>query len=319
MSKIKHYSLLIIGILIIIAMLYLTGIENFITEVSKANLFLIGTAAFLYLFTFPLRGLVVHLVLGPYKNKANLWESTKTVFVGQFTNMLLPSRLGDIARSIYLKKKCNIPLRIGIPNVILDRLWDLIGIVSIAIISIIINPTLIQTSELGTLLIAIFLVISVFLSIKYLHVIIKMTKPLIVKLTKRFKIQSKIENLEDDVLLYVKEITSNKKLTVELLIISTVLWGIECLTAYIIFLSIGYPIEISIVLSVITLANLTKILPTTPQGIGTYEAAVVLLFGYFGIAAEIALTVAIIDHLMKNILTAILGGFIIKDISKFKI
>jgi len=233
--------------------------------------------------------------------------------------MLLPSRLGDIARSIYLKKKCNIPLRIGIPNVILDRLWDLIGIVSIAIISIIINPTLIQTSELGTLLIAIFLVISVFLSIKYLHVIIKMTKPLIVKLTKRFKIQSKIENLEDDVLLYVKEITSNKKLTVELLIISTVLWGIECLTAYIIFLSIGYPIEISIVLSVITLANLTKILPTTPQGIGTYEAAVVLLFGYFGIAAEIALTVAIIDHLMKNILTAILGGFIIKDISKFKI
>jgi len=80
MSKIKHYSLLIIGILIIIAMLYLTGIENFITEVSKANLFLIGTAAFLYLFTFPLRGLVVHLVLGPYKNKANLWESTKNSF-----------------------------------------------------------------------------------------------------------------------------------------------------------------------------------------------------------------------------------------------
>lgn len=300
----------------ILGMLYLVGIEKFISAISTANTSLILLASILYLITFPLRGLVVYKVLGKYKNQAGLINSIKTVYVGQFTNMILPSRLGDIARSLYLKKKCDIPMRIAVPNVILDRLWDLIGIISVAIIAIILNPSLIQQSESITVILSALLIIIIFLIIKNLHRILKLMKPLIKKLTKSFKIKSKLDNLEQDVMTYIKEITSDKKLTIELLIISTILWFIECLTAYIIFSALNYNIDITIVLSVITIANLSKVLPTTPQGIGTYEAAVVLLFGYFGIASEIALTVAIIDHLIKNIITVSMGLFVMSDMQE---
>ena len=50
-------------------------------------------------------------------------------------------------------------------------------------------------------------------------------------------------------------------------------------------------------------------MPVTPGGIGTYELAVALTLGLAGVAPAIATLIAVIDHLVKNLVT--LGGGIV--------
>jgi len=53
-------------------------------------------------------------------------------------------------------------------------------------------------------------------------------------------------------------------------------------------------------------ANISKIVPLTPGGIGTYE---VVMTGILALSVDrdLALTTSLIDHALKNIITLFLG------------
>jgi len=63
----------------------------------------------------------------------------------------------------------------------------------------------------------------------------------------------------------------------------------------------------AVVILAIVIGNLVKAVPLTPGGVGTYEVAVALTFGLAGMAAATATLIAVIDHLIKNLVTLV-GG-----------
>ena len=71
----------------------------------------------------------------------------------------------------------------------------------------------------------------------------------------------------------------------------------------------GCDVNILLVLLAVVIGNLVKAIPITPGGIGTYELALAVILGIGGIPAASATLIAVIDHLIKNLVT-IFGGII---------
>ncbi|MDQ1251491.1 MAG: glycosyltransferase AglD, partial [Euryarchaeota archaeon] len=102
---------------------------------------------------------------------------------------------------------------------------------------------------------------------------------------------------------------------------SLLIWGMDIFTCYLVlkaFPSVGINLSSSYMISLIFLAvaigNIAKTFPITPGAIGTYEVALTAVFGLGGIKPEIAFTVAVLDHIIKNAITLIGGAFAISGL-----
>ena len=90
---------------------------------------------------------------------------------------------------------------------------------------------------------------------------------------------------------------------------TVVIWLMDSLICYVIALMFNAQIPFIIIVLAIVIGNLVKAVPVTPGGIGTYEIAVALTLTISGTPAAVATIIAVIDHLVKNVVTLI-GGVI---------
>ncbi len=97
---------------------------------------------------------------------------------------------------------------------------------------------------------------------------------------------------------------------------SLLIWGMDILTCYLVlkaFPAAGIDLSsmymISLIFLAVAIGNIAKTFPITPGAIGTYEVALTAVFGLGGIKPEIAFTVAVLDHIIKNAITLIGGAF----------
>jgi uncharacterized protein (TIRG00374 family) len=89
--------------------------------------------------------------------------------------------------------------------------------------------------------------------------------------------------------------------------ITLLIWGLEVFTCYVISLQIAPEVAFWAVLSALVFGNIMKALPLFPGGLGTYEAAFILLLTLHGAPYEIAVSLSIIDHLLKKLLNLLVG------------
>ena len=102
---------------------------------------------------------------------------------------------------------------------------------------------------------------------------------------------------------------------------SLLIWGMDIFTCFLVlksFPTVGVSISsmymISLIFLAVALGNIAKIFPITPGAIGTYEVALTAVFGIGGIKPEIGFTVAVLDHIIKNSITLIGGGFALSEL-----
>jgi uncharacterized protein (TIRG00374 family) len=90
--------------------------------------------------------------------------------------------------------------------------------------------------------------------------------------------------------------------------VSLFIWLFDVLVCVGVVRMFGLTIAFPLVLLAIVVGNLVKAVPITPGGLGTYEAVMATAFALGGIDPQTAILVAIIDHLIKNLVTIIGGG-----------
>jgi len=84
---------------------------------------------------------------------------------------------------------------------------------------------------------------------------------------------------------------------------SLVIWLLDILVCYAVVLMFQQQIPFAIVVLAIVIGNLVKAVPITPGGIGTYELSLAITFGLAGVSPAVATLIAVIDHLIKNLVT----------------
>ena len=90
---------------------------------------------------------------------------------------------------------------------------------------------------------------------------------------------------------------------------SVVIWILDVLVCYFVALMFQQPIPFAVLVLAIVIGNLVKAIPLTPGGVGTYELVVAGVFIAAGVEPAIATLIAVIDHLLKNLVT-LAGGIV---------
>ncbi|MFA6332018.1 MAG: lysylphosphatidylglycerol synthase transmembrane domain-containing protein [Methanoregula sp.] len=250
-------------------------------------------AVLICLMAWWIRGWRYHAILKSLSYNVSVTVSTACIFVSQSVNVVVPARLGDFVRVFILKHEYNTTYSEGVSSIVVERVFD---IVTVALLGAI----------------AIFFVLNVPAWFTTL-IIVPLVAGMLFFIFLLFVGKSSSENKYIIIILNMLHEIRRASLTLRSIIVlgasSVVIWLLDILVCLAVVLMFEQQIPFAIVVLAVVIGNLVKAVPLTPGGMGTYEAALTVTFGLAGIDPAVALLIAIIDHLIKNLVT-LAGGVV---------
>ncbi|HIJ07030.1 MAG: hypothetical protein XE11_0640 [Methanomicrobiales archaeon 53_19] len=219
--------------------------------------------------------------------------STACIFVSQTANLIVPARLGDLIRLLILKHEKKTTYTIGFSSVLTERVFD---ILTIALLGAIALPFVVGQEPWFSMLIGSVLLLGLLFFLLLMY-------------SGRFSSENRIVAKVIEILSQIRSVSQTPQALIYLILSSIVIWIIDCLVCLMVALMFGEPVSFMVVVLAIVIGNLVKAVPITPGGIGTYELALAMTFELAGVSASAAVLIAIIDHLIKNLVT-LAGGVI---------
>ena len=302
-----------------VVLLYVVAARTDLGEISRylkdIKYIYVIFAVIIYTFDILLRAFRWQLFLGEGGVRTGLVEAFLAYNLGNSLNIIIPARIGDIARSYYLKKKHGYGYSTTLPTVILDRIFDTLGIFLIVLFCSVYVITKIQLAAwfYNLLIAGVIALILVYIVFE----IALRKRDLIVKLKSK-RLQFFLLKLFD---VYDKTVRNKKKLLVFTLY-SMLVWLLEGFTAYCVFAALDYYVNPVVIVFTVMVATLTKVIPLTPGGLGVFEGAFVVILTMFGNKSSIIGIISILFHFLMNIYGIVIGIYVlIKEnisISKIK-
>lgn len=305
---------LIAGIIIILLLVFYAGVDNFFDRLIQANIWWVIASAIIYFTSWIFRTdrlsrLVRHA--GKHIDSLSLF---KFYISGFALNVLLPAKLGDIATIGFLRMN-GISIGKSTAIIVQTRILDVIALITIsmpliALLTFGSTPAWLEISLMVSLFIVIFPIGIVTLDKqKQCKRFIKQIGSLLAN-----DIWHKIFDKIADTYEGYHDILSDRKLLVITLILSIIIWLIDGLTCYVVSISVGANVAIMTCIFAVIVANIGKSVPATPGSIGVYEVMLAAIMVLMGVSPEISIIIAIIDHLIKNLVTMIIGLPMMLDI-----
>jgi hypothetical protein len=240
-----------------------------------------------------LRGWRYHMILQSLNYRVTVVAATACVFVSQTANIIVPARLGDFVRVFILKHEYNTTYSEGVSSLVVERVFDIVTVAFLGAISLffVLNapPWVIYLVVLPLVAGAIFFGILLCIG-KYS--------------SKNRYIQILLTMLHE-----IKRASLSVRSIIALGSTSIVIWFLDIFVCVAVIMMFQEQIPFAVVVLAIVIGNLVKAVPLTPGGIGTYEPALTATFFLFGVPYDLAVLIAVIDHLIKNLIT-LAGGIV---------
>ena len=240
-----------------------------------------------------LRGWRYHTILKSLNYPVSVKVSTACIFVSQTVNLVVPARLGDFVRVFILKHEYSTTYSEGVSSLVVERVFDVVTVAFLGAVSLffILNAPPWFTT---------FIIIPLAAGMIFFGFLLFLGK---------FSSRNKYIIIILNMLHEIKRASLTPR-SLGLLGISSVgSWFLDILACVAIVNMFEQKIPFAIVVLAVVIGNLVKAVPLTPGGIGTYEYALYTTFLLAGIAPPIATLIAVIDHLIKNMVTLV-GGVI---------
>ena len=244
--------------------------------------------------------------------------------VGFAINNLLPVRLGEFARAYALAKKQEMPFSTTLATVVLDRLWDFIGLLVLVVPSLAIFEFPEFQSVLGISRAQIVVPIAVATAGLIAMISLMRARPeLFVSLVRR-AIRPISEKLADraarTMTAFIQGLgrtdaapdssrSFSKRTTnlAALVALSLLVWVCNIFFHWSVVASYGVYLSVSRVLLLAIVIVLALSIPSSPGYIGTYHLAVKKVLEAFGYPPDLALAAAIIMHLASYVPETLFG------------
>lgn len=257
-------------------------ISNFNTNFIPL-IFLLVTTGMLVLF------LRWHLLLRNAKIFIPVKDSF-LIYTAGFSLSIIPGKVGELLKSQLLKSKFNIPRTKTVPVVLLEQLYNVIGIIIISFFGI-------WYFQLGVyvfsfFLIALIVVLALISSRRLFDKAIQFLGKR--KFTSKFAtpLSSSYDSIKDGTRGRILLFSSG---------LSVIFWFIESVTVFLILMAFGInDIEFLNVIPTYTTSILLGILSFLPLGVGVVEGSLVGFFSLLGIETSLAFTVVIIIRLFTR-------------------
>ena len=244
-----------------------------------------------------LRGFRYKYIIRRLGTEIGLIFSTACIYVSQTANLIIPARLGDFVRMFILKHEKGMPYTNGFTSLIVERVYDILVLAVLGLCSLPFLISLIPADYGWFVWLILFVLVAGIVGI------------IILLLAKWMHTENKILKKILEVFAQFRQVSSTIASLGILSGTSVMIWMMDVLICYLVCMMLAVDVPFMLVLLAIVIGNLIKAVPITPGGIGTYEAALAIIFEIGGVASFTAFLIAVIDHLIKNLVTLV-GGLI---------
>ena len=240
-----------------------------------------------------LRGWRYHIILKNLNYLVSITASTACIFISQTVNLIVPARLGDFVRVFILKHEYGVTYSEGVSSLVVERVFDIFTVALLGAVAIFFVPN----------------VPTWFYTIIVLPLVVGVIFFVLLLFMGKFSSENRYIAIVLTILHEIKRASLSLKAIVLLGISSVVIWLLDILVCVSVVMMFQQQIPFAIIVLAIVIGNLVKAVPLTPGGVGTYEISLAITFGLAGVDPAVATLIAVIDHLIKNIVTLV-GGIV---------
>jgi hypothetical protein len=277
----------------IIAFMLVRVWDDLLLALEHADWIYLVAATVICIAAWWLRGFRYKKILAGLDIQIGLCFSTACIFVSQTANLIIPARLGDLVRVFILKHENDATISEGISSIVVERVFDIITIAllgAVSLLFVIDAPDWFYTVIILPLVAgAVFFGFLLFVG----------------KLSPKNRYLKIILTMLGQVRQASLTLHSMVVLTTE----SILIWMLDVAVCFFVVMMFGESIPFALIVLAIVIGNLVKAVPLTPGGVGTYELALALTFSLAGVSPAVATLIAVIDHLIKNLVT-LAGGIV---------
>lgn len=313
----KHKLLTITGFIISIVLLYFSLKDIKFTEIidvlKKADIKLILIPTVFIFFSATLSAFKWSKISG---NNTKFRDTFIALIIGLFINNVLPARIGEIVRGYVLSKKTGLSLTFSLSTVLIDRFFDLAGLLLIVFIFFPkhnLPPKVSQSLFVLVILLIVCMLTLIVMSRKKFTdtlagIVDRIKKPFLLKLVHRLiEVGENIKRINSplNMLFYVT--------------ISFLQWLGMSLALYFVTLTLGVSIKFIYIPFICALLNMGLTIPSSPGYVGVYQFLLVYILSIFDVPKYEGFAISILFHTSWYIPYNILGFiFLLKEHLKIK-
>jgi len=251
--------------------------------------------------------------LMPSGQRLGFGEANRLILAASVLNMLLPSKMGDIAKAYFMKQRGHLDGSLSLSLVVFEKACDLLSLLLWCAFGLILYPAKdwlfwLMTSSVAFGLVTVIKLLS---SEKISEIFFKIGKKIAPD-----KIASKLENLQTSWLEMQNYFWSNKAQLAKITIVSIWIWFLHLLQIWLFILALGAWTPFLANLALSPLAILAGLLPLTFAGIGTRDAALIAFYQpYFNAPTAAALALLCTSRYLLPAIGGLpfLGQYLVKD------
>jgi len=229
-------------------------------------------ASLLLMLVVYLRALRWKLLLN--ENQLNINDLFKGQLIGYFGNNILPLRIGELMKAYYIGNKYNKSTSNIFGSVILERIFDFLGLFFLLLLLLNSNLKSIIFDHFYYGLIIILVMVFIGMGISYFHNYKKNSSSI------KAKMNTIISNIFDGFA------SLNNNNIFPSIILTLFIWFIYVMEVYIVQSAFNLGLSINHTIFILFVSSISMILPGMPGNFGTFEGAVIycfILFGNYGI------------------------------------
>jgi uncharacterized protein (TIRG00374 family) len=313
-NTIRIGASLVVGVLLLVALIWWTGIDKIGAAIESASPLWLAAAASVILPAYILRAVRWKLLLLPVKKTIRISNTFWSTAVGFMVNTLIPVRLGEFVRAYILGEKEGTGFGPSFSSIVVERTLDLIGLLSIGIVTMLLVSA---QADLPSLAVDIFTAVAALIAVILAVIIVGIKKEdLIIRLLTRTtskiplvkKYTARMTDFASSLIKGLQGLSQNPKMFIANISLTWSLWLTQTSAIYLTFTAFNYPIPFVAAILGGVLMSLSHILPATPGYVGSYEAFWVLIFTFLGVKEiDLLLAMGVISHLIGVLPIVIVG------------
>lgn len=306
--KFKIKKLLpLIGIAIFCYLLLKVGIMNIVDSLKGIKISYVLIAVIFVPLLVMMQALKWYVIIKKQKIKMTYAEAIRIQFISLFYGFVTPARLGTLIKVAYLQKKTK-NFGKSTSSVVIERVFDLIVVLILAAFgSLILIRTITKEMFFNTAIWMFGLLLLVVLG--FLFLISKNTGRKTFKFLYERLLPSNFKKKTRKDFNGFYNSMPKKRFLVWPFLLTIATWFVIYTPNFLIAKSLGVNIGYLTFIFLVSIATMIAQLPITISGLGVREAALVTMFGLFGIPAPKVMSFAILSSLIIIVSPSLIGFF----------
>ena len=291
----------LIGVIILIYLIVSIGTDKILSTILKISPIYIVIAVAINIPRVLIRNYSWQLIFKKQRIKVSFTKSLKIYLIGYYYGVITPGYTGELVRIPYLKEESKEPTGKLFINTFIEVVLHTMSLNFMMIFgTILIIEELPIAFPIATAYLLVQLVIYIYLFKKergenLFNFLINLLTPKkirhhLLKFTGTF--YNDFPRLRDLVLPFILGIPE---------------WILIYSSIYILGIPLGITVPYFEFILIYPIANVISFIPITMAGLGTREAALILLFSFYGVPAQSALVLSLAGHIFTDVLCGFVG------------